>query len=200
MSSSKKWVRLSKSFLTIVTGIAVVSSCSKHLNDSPINDVILHEREHCADFLRLRWFMKDNFPKLNIRDTSSSLSKKDKRAINNDHDVFFRFLSLISGKPTSYNLEVDHYSLKNIKWIELPENVELAEWFERNQDKIPCEIFSEFYNIEKGIREGPQKRIDGVDEYMRESEEFFDSVYEKKERFEKKYSGFLSDDSIKKSP
>ena len=191
-------MRLRISFFSIVICITMISSCKKQLNDNKIYDASKYEREHCADFLRLSMFMKDNFPKLKISNTLTSLSERDKIAINNDHDVYFRFLSLVSGKPTPYNNEVDHYSVKNTDWIKLPENVQLAQWFESHQDMIPCELFSEYYNIEKGIREGPKKRIGDLDEYIRESEGFFDSVYEKREMFEKQYSGYLSDDRIKK--
>ena len=182
--------------------MTICSLCIKHLNAPIISNGSNKDSITCKDLSRLRLFIKESFPNLSIKNTLQSPSKKDKATINDDHDIFFRFLSLVSGKPTPYNLEVDHYYVKNKEWIGLPENIQLAEWYEIFQDTIPCEVFSEYYNIEKGIRRGPrfpQLRKADFDEYLKASEEYFDSLYRKKYEFEKKYSGYLSGDSIRKS-
>lgn len=197
MNLIRNWIRPLLSGLIIGIGIAVVPSCIKHLSSPIFNNVCQIDSVNCKDLLRLRVFLKENYPNLSIKNASQSLLGKEKGSISDDHDIFFRFLSLVSGKPTPYNLEVDHYSVKNMEWIRLPENIQLAEWYESHQDSIPCEVFSEYYNIEKGIREGPQLRKEDFNDYLKESEEYFDSVFRRKDEFEKKYSGYLSEDSIR---
>ena len=197
MNYRKCRIKLILSVIMMIIGCTVVPSCRKRVNDSVVINVIQYDSLNCTDLMRLRTFLKMNYPNLNIKNTLSTLSDKDKRVINADHDIFFRFLSLISGKPTPYNLEVDHYSVKNLDWLESSDNIQLAEWYEGHQDLIHCAIFSEYYNIEKGISEGPKSRVGNFDEYLKASEEFFDSVYCKKDKFEKEYSGYLSEESIK---
>ena len=144
----------------------------------------------------MKAFLQDSYPNLDIGCELIALSNEDKNVIASDYDIYFRFLSLLSGKPTPYNIEYGHYRVKNKDWIWHDDNMNLVEWYKEHQDMIGCDVFNEYYGIEKGIREGPRFRVDDFDEYLRKSEEYFDSIFDMKEKFDAKYSNFLLKDSI----
>lgn len=160
---------------------------------SPVDKIYTEDSINC---LILKAFFKEHFPDLDIHGEISKLSGTDKIIMEEDYDIFFRFLSLLSGRNTPFNIEYGTYSVKNPSWIRLPENVYLAEWYECHQDEIKCEIFNEYYQLVKGMRKGPKIRIDDFEEYSIVTEAYFDSIYDKMTEFEHKYYKWLEKDSI----
>ncbi len=107
----------------------------------------LAQNTHASDTINclvLNAFLKEHFPDLDIHGGPSNLSQIDCRAMEEDYDIFFRFLSILSGKDTPFNMEYGTYTVKNPQWICLPENIELAKWYEIHQDEINWEVFYDY--------------------------------------------------------
>ncbi len=197
MQTIKKLSILCLSFVVFSLGLTFAFPNKIDSNNAQLLQSFEDKHINC---IRMNAFMRENYPFLFLDSNIPFLSREDKLAIEKDYDIYFRFLSIVSGKSSPYNLDCGHYIIKNPDWIHLEENEQLAIWYDSNKNRIPCDLFEEFYNLEKGIREGPKIRTEDFNEYLRISEVFFDSIYNKMEEFEKKYSCFLEVDSVKEVP
>ena len=64
-----------------------------------------------------------------------------------NNDIFYRFLSTVSGLPTPYNRIPGNICVEGNDWVYCNDHIQLVNWYANNMDRISCEEFYEYYNL-----------------------------------------------------
>ncbi len=78
--------------------------------------------------------------------STDSISAEDQFIIRNN-EIFYRFLSTISGLPTPYNQIPKNICIEGNDWIYCKDHINLVKWYAINMHNVPCEAFLEYYNL-----------------------------------------------------
>ncbi len=123
-----------------------------------------------------------------------SITTIDEYMIRNN-DIFYRFLSIMSGLPTPYNLIPENIMVEGNDWIYCQDHINLVKWYANNIDNISCEELDEYYrliNYEVPFPHGGEDWSDYVDRIGL----YMDSIKRNLKKFEYRYQPTKDDKEL----
>ena len=152
--------------------------------------------DECYNLYKMNCFIQAHYPEVEINIEQKILNSYLNDGFDNDFATYFRFMSILSGLYTPYNDDMIFLNIYSDSILHNDENVKLIKWYSRNHEKIDCDVFNQYYNLEKAMRKGPQRQIDDFDKYLAYMEAYNDSLECGIEEFKTKYFRYLATDSI----
>ena len=181
----------------IISIICINAGCSVTMN-TPLDESHSIENSECHAMMRMNLFFNRHYPDIKIKTDPNLLTKSDSINVDSGYRIiYYRFLSALSGLNTPYNdIDVFHRPIYTEYIYQCEDNIRLVNWYSRHQDMIDCDMFNEYYDLAKGILDGPDKRLP-LDEFLDQVEVHYDSLELRLKIFEDRYSKYFnrSDDS-----
>lgn len=146
-----------------------------------INELLL---DSCHNRELMDYFFKHQNNNITNCD-SLVLTFEDCKTIERSIPCYFRFLSIMSGleSPYNFNRQMSHYTIISKELNNNIENLNIIDWYAKNQDSITCNKFNEYYLLESELKRGPMYYGNDFDEFLRINDEFYDSIEYKLNRF-----------------
>ena len=122
-------------------------------------------------------------PKYLLVDTINS----GEQFIIGNNDIFYRFLSTVSGLPTPYNRIPGNIRIEGNDWVYCNDHIHLINWYANNMDRISCEEIYEYYNLINYEVPCPNDGEDLLD-YVDRIGLYHDSIHTRLKIFESRYN------------